>query len=377
MNIEKIILFTYGDATNASTWSNVPYLLTKSLEEKGFEITHVNLASEPKIKLFWNKYIGTFLSFFYKDQQCYYEVSFLNQLINNRKIKKNVNKNKDACFNIFLGYDFYNKWTNVPSLLLCDWSYNIYIKERMKRQPYFFEKYYFNKNSEAIRNADIVVSLFQDYASKMETEHRRKIECYGKNVVNNLSLEIFEEEEILNEKSQSNSLLFIGKIYYREGADRLIRIFKKLKTKYPNLTLDIIGFTKEEYGEEVEGVNFLGYLRKEVEEENILYYRSLKNAKLLVNPSELWAAYSSTVEAMYFYTPVLLPRIQQFIKEFGDNISNGEYIDNFSDENMIKQIEEIIFSDYYRQKCKKSHELVEDYTWDNYTNWLTKLMQKK
>ena len=32
--MKNIIVFTYGDANNPSTWSNVPYLFTTTLEKK-------------------------------------------------------------------------------------------------------------------------------------------------------------------------------------------------------------------------------------------------------------------------------------------------------------------------------------------------------
>ena len=41
--IEEVIFFTYGDSSDASTWSNVPYLFTRTLEKKGITVRRVNL----------------------------------------------------------------------------------------------------------------------------------------------------------------------------------------------------------------------------------------------------------------------------------------------------------------------------------------------
>lgn len=40
---KEVIFFTKGDSADISTWSNVPYFFTRTLEEKGVTVHRVNM----------------------------------------------------------------------------------------------------------------------------------------------------------------------------------------------------------------------------------------------------------------------------------------------------------------------------------------------
>lgn len=54
-------------------------------------------------------------------------------------------------------FDFYNKFSGIPSLLFCDWTYKILVLDRKKRKPYWFEKRFCRQQATAINNAEYVV----------------------------------------------------------------------------------------------------------------------------------------------------------------------------------------------------------------------------
>ena len=47
--MKNIVVFTSGDSSNPSTWSNVPFLLTKSLEKKGYNIIRIDISTKNNI----------------------------------------------------------------------------------------------------------------------------------------------------------------------------------------------------------------------------------------------------------------------------------------------------------------------------------------
>ena len=47
MQVKEVIFFTYGDSSKASTWSNVPFLFTKTLEGKGIKVDRIDLTQTP------------------------------------------------------------------------------------------------------------------------------------------------------------------------------------------------------------------------------------------------------------------------------------------------------------------------------------------
>ena len=41
--MNEITIFTYGDSNKISTWSNVPYFFTTTLEKKGIIVNRINI----------------------------------------------------------------------------------------------------------------------------------------------------------------------------------------------------------------------------------------------------------------------------------------------------------------------------------------------
>jgi hypothetical protein len=48
--MKEIILFTSGDSTNASTWSNVPYLMAKHFELNNIVVNRVDISSNRYVR---------------------------------------------------------------------------------------------------------------------------------------------------------------------------------------------------------------------------------------------------------------------------------------------------------------------------------------
>ena len=50
--MKTILVFTYGDANNPSTWSNVPYLFTNALEKKGINVIKIDISTKQNIFMY-------------------------------------------------------------------------------------------------------------------------------------------------------------------------------------------------------------------------------------------------------------------------------------------------------------------------------------
>ena len=109
-----------------------------------------------------------------------------------------------------------------------------------------------------------------------------------------------------------------------EGAKCLIKAVELIQ-KERKVSLDIIGIQKEKFDYIPEGVNCHGYLDKNNEKDSELYYKLIKNSKVYVNTNPLWAAFSATVEAMYYYNPIITTPYSSFTETFGENIDFGYY----------------------------------------------------
>lgn len=377
---KKIIFISHGDSNDASSWSNIPFLFSKTLEEMGYDLVRVNIEPNAVLNEFWKKYIYRYSNITFPNHQYSFVRSVTNHLISYFKIGKAILKNKDAFYCVFLTYDYHNIFNKIPSLLLSDWTYEMVISQRLKRKPYFFEKWFINYQKNAIVKSELVISLFKDCAEYITQKHHKNVLHLGNNVINDLNFNPLSEENILENKTKSNSILFIGTPKYLTGAKKLLAAFKILQKKHHKLQLNIIGIKEEELFEKdelVENVNCFGYLKKDVQEDNKTYYNLLTNAKVLVNPSEIWAAYSSSIEAMKYFTPVIIKPYEAFVKDFGTENDFGYYLENTDIETIVNAIEKIIFSEHYLDFCKNANNRVKDFTWEKYVEKILSIIEVK
>lgn len=376
MSSKEIIFFTIGDSNNASVWSNVPFCFSKALEQKDFVVHRVNISAPQWVVSFYNLFLRRLIDIFTlrKVHACYASKTHWFKIIAEEKIKKAVIKHSQADYCFFMGYGFYNKWNDIPSLLFSDWTFEMDIEKRGKPGP--LHNRAIRQEKEAIDNSTYVVSMFAECAEEMKKRYpNANIHFLGGNVINSLYNGIIDEDTIISQKEKSEQILFIGrKTTYFEGAKKLIEAFKVLKTRYQYLKLNIIGIDKNDFADLPEDVTCYGFLNKSTEEDRHLYYHLLLNAKVLVNPTPKWGAYSSTIEAMYYYTPVIVSPYETFVNEFGQTIDFGLYNEHYTTEGIAKDIEKVIFSCEYKSFCENAHNRVEKYTWNSYVDKVLNLI---
>lgn len=377
---KKILFVCYGDSTSPKAWSNVPFLFSENLEKQGFEIIRVNIAPNEKYESLWNRYAGKILSRLFHKQEYSFIKTPIHRYLAYQKINKAIRKNHDLYFAVILSFDFYNKFSNTPTLLLHDWTYDMIILDRQKRKPYFFEKWFINYQHEAFTKSELVVSLFKDAQKIISKRHGKKVYHLGSNVVNDINFSKPNLEEILELKRNSHQLLIIGSMKYLLGARKLVQAFRILQKDYPELTLNIVNIPKDRIllEETDRNINFYNYLDKGDPAQNKQYYDLLTNAKILVNPSEIWAAYSSTIECMYYYTPIIIKPYDAFVLDYGEKNDFGAYLMNTDVPIIVECIRSILMmnEDEYMKKCIRAHELVKDQTWENYTKKIVGLMDE-
>lgn len=373
--IKKILFFCEGNSSCASVWSNVAYLLSTNFENKGIEVVRIDTSAPDKwIKLYKNT-IYRFTYRFFPGNACFYTRSWFYMMFVNRIIRKAVCLHKDADYCFFMGYGFYNSYNGIPSLLFGDWTFEMQINDIYKRPILGNEKRHCRQEEKAINHARIVISLFPRCAEKMKSRYiNANILYLGKNVVNSLFRGEINADAIISKKLNSDSVLFIGSSHYREAANMMMSVYSRLKLSNPHLKLNIIGFDSKEFNEIPEGVNCHGYLHKEIDIECRKYYDLLINARVLVNPTPSWAGYSSIIEGMFFYTPIVVSPFPDFVQEFGDRIQFGVYNKEYSVECVCKNLLSIFNNTDYRYMCLFAHEQVKDYTWSNYVDKLISLL---
>lgn len=371
--VKEISLFTVGDAHQLSTWSNVPYLFSKALTEKGIKVNHVNVEESTFLNSIYKYSVFVFLKLISKDTRHTYFRSGLNTLLTRRKIKNAIKNYKSSQVNIFLTFSFssvdLSGTHQKPCVLFGDWTYLYFIKHFLMREPKWFEKKALEREKQNINGSQLVLGLFPLSATFIKTNFHQKNCHYLGNVINaNHVL----NEGLLDKKINSKKIIFIGNRKYLIGAKQLIFAFKQMSLE---AELHLIGLTEADTGERADKLYQYGYLDKGDPEENEKYYQLLSEASLIVNTHEGWGAISSVIEAMYFYTAVITTPYNEFTETFGKEISFGDYLTPGSD--LTKLMDEFVALPAIKktQLMQNAHDRVKDFTWERYSDELIKRIE--
>lgn len=370
--IKELTVFTIGDSRLLRTWSNFPYFLTEALLGKGIKINRVNLRISNFRRRFFKYFFYIFWHKIKRNSTFDYRRSYLHFLHVRTQIKKAVKKYQDTDANIFLTFSFSSyKISNQPSILICDWPYDYYIRHFKEKSPDLFERTSIKKDYQQIAGSDLVVVLFKSILPSMLTKfEERKIKYLDQYVIN--SFHKIDENAELEEKKETRNILFVGSnnYLYIEGAKNLISAFREIKKEYPLAKLLIVGLDKTDFNQLPEGVTCYGYLDKGTQAGSQLYYRLLKETNIYVNTNTKWSGLSTTVEAMYFYVPVIVYPYDEFISLFGREINFGYYCYENTAERIADAIRNVFNEQQYIQMCRNAHLAVRHFTWSSYAGKL-------
>lgn len=369
--IKEVTVFTDGDSRLMSTWSNVPFFFTEALRSMGIIVNRVNITHSVQLEKVYGAIIFRTISQFNKRTSYTYRRSHIHFWATRNKIAKAIKQHHNSDAFIFISFCFSAVGlTNKPIIQFHDWTYEYEFNYFHNRDPDFLERQSIKREDSQIKGADLVFVLFPGVADYMQRRYMDNKVYYLGNVINSLYK---GSEDDINNKDKSNSLLFVGSIKYIDGAKALVASFESLKKDNPLLTLDIVGITQNELEHLPTGVFCHGYLDKGDDSQRNLYYDICKRAKIFINTTPKWGSFSASIEAMYFYTPVIVSPYSEFVQTFGQDIDFGQYCEHNEVEFINEAILSIMNSDRYRNLCLNAHNAVKDFTWDAY---MKKLVQK-
>lgn len=370
--IRELTVFTIGDSRLLKTWSNFPYFLIESLFERGIRINRINLQVSNLQRRFFKYFFYIFWNKISSNSTFDYRRSYLHFSHIKKQIKRAVKEYPDADANIFLTFSFSSyKVSNLPSILICDWPYDHYIRHFKEKSPDLFEKISIKRDYQQIAGSDLVILLFKSILPSMLSMYEdKKIKYLNQYVVN--SLNKIGENEYLTDKKETHNILFVGCNNYLhiEGAKNLVSAFVEIKKKYPLAKLHIVGLNKSDFDQLPDGVTCYGYLDKGTLSGNQLYYSLLRTTNVYVNTNIKWSGLSTTVEAMYFHIPIVVYPYDEFISLFGEEINFGYYCYENTADSITDSIKKIFSEQQYIHMCRNAHLAVKDFTWSSYAGKL-------
>lgn len=363
--IKEVTVFTNGDSQKLTTWSNVPYFFTDTLITKGIKVNRVDISPFLPLQIVYKMTFYAILKLLNRNTTYTYFRSYIHYINVRYRIKRALINYKDSDIFIFLTFSFSSAGlTKKPTILFCDWTYDHYFNYFQNRKPDILERSCIKIEDKQIEHSDLIFVLFPGVLDYMKSRYKNKNIFYIGNIIN--SIHDTTKSRILEEKSISNDLLFIGGKQYIEGAKLLINAYTLLKCEYPDLSLHIVGMQNRDFVKVPDGVHCYGYLDKSKDNERDLYYSLLIKSRLFINTTPKWGAFSATIEAMYFYNPIITTAYDEFVRTFGSNINFGYYYKNNLTASLSALIIKIFENESYETLCINAHNSVKDFTWSSY-----------
>lgn len=377
--LSEICFFSVGDSKNVSTFSGIPFFFSRELENRGVVVNRVNIAPPVLLSRVFNALVKRVVHLFNPHSLYDFSRSWLYDVYVRRCIIKANKKYPNSELALFVTFCANNR-TSTPNVLLGDWTFEYLKKVRSEHGTDLLENIYIRRENKYIEKADLVITLFPHCEIFLDSKFPNiNVKYLGVNVVNNYNHNPIDEKQLICNKKLRKKILFIGRSYYQEGLNLLIDAFDVLRKRGLDLELHIVGFEKHELAPKIHDNMFVyGYLRKDVDEERDMYYKLLSEASMCVNPTSKWAGYSSMIEAMYYYTPIITSPYNDFVKEFGEAIEFGCYYDGTV--NLASLMLEILnrSDEEYMKMCKIAHKMVATHTWGHYVDlFLAEIEQLK
>ncbi len=158
-------------------------------------------------------------------------------------------------------------------------------------------------------------------------------------------------------KRSGKRFLFVGKDFDRKNGPIVVEAFKKVKEKYNDVELFIIG-PKEKHIEN--GINFLGRLTFS---ETTSYFNL---CDYFVMPSLAEAYGLVFIEALSFGLPCIARNAFEMPYLIKDDINGYLLKDSFSTSELVSYMEKLLISDNIKNNVLKSRkEYIQEYNWDS------------
>lgn len=363
----KIFFCTTAPSKNYRSWSNIPYLLQKNLEKRGYKVNNYVMREIEPLKTIFNIPIRLANRIFKSNNTYFYvrtPLHYLTAYLYSRWIGF-ISEKDDVMLVQGFSYPLNNKKNK--QIVIGDWPSEYLFEKFLKRKPNRFEEASIRRENYVIESADAVITLFPNVREYMLQKYKNKnIHCFGNAV--NVDDSVLLPLDVRKKKINSKRIIFVGQSFYVSGAYELIEAARILRENGVECEVDIIGMDYDIIKIKYAWLNVHGYLDKENKEEKKKYYELLANARVFVNTTPGWSGFQALLEAMYFYCPVVV-RTNESIVSYFPNVSEFGLILEEGGPNLESILLECLCDDEkYLHMSEASRRSVESSTWSNLTD---------
>jgi len=370
----KIFFCTTAPSKNYKSWSNIPYLLHKNLEKRGYVVENCVMREVEPLRTVFNLPIRVLNKFFKLGTTYFYvrtPVHFFFTYLYSRFIGL-MSAKQDVMVVQGFSYPLHNGKNR--QIVLGDWPSEYLFEKFLKRRPSRLERKSIDRENAVIEAADAVVTLFPNVREYMLRNYKNQnIYCFG-NVVN-VDDEVALPIDIRERKLKSKRFLFVGQPFYLTGALELISAARNLQQQGHECEVDIIGIDPGLIEAKYGWLTVHGYLDKEKPLGKRKYYELLSDARLFVNTTPGWSGFQALLEAMYFHNPIVV-RPNESLNSYFLNLRTVAHIIEEGGPSLEAILtESLTGSARYKEMSDAARQAVESSTWNNFTTELIGLLK--
>ena len=364
VSVKRLLVVSTEDSTKLRSWSNVPYLFCRNLELQEIELCRLTLKQSVVGSWFVRVLQGVLRLLGGKSTTWTYSRASWYVRRAQGQIDQALKETRaDAVLVLSFSYGP-SLPVDVPLFLFGDWTLGYAIEIQRNRTADKFEQRAIDRELDLIGSADGVFVLFPIAEQYLRQVLPNAKSHYLGNVINAVAE---PSEEDLKQKLRSQTLLFVGKPHYLEGARHLIEAYRSLKPKYPNLSVEIVGMESHFFENLPAGVTCHGYLDKGNDLQRQLYYCLLRSARVFINTTPGWSSFSAMLEALYFYTPTITSRYPEVVETLGRRPNCGTYYEEGL-RPLADLIEDFLAVSDYEGRAIAAHEATKKFTWSCYVS---------
>ena len=375
-------LFTYGDALDLNTWSNLPYyfrraLLARDVRVQPIDLTPSTLALTGIGGL--SDLRARAASLFGHDRATDVFRTKASYWLVHRNVRSAVRQHADADVNVFMTFSFSSyRYSPVPVIHYCDRTYEQHLEDR-GRAVASADRAFIQVERSNLEHAALVLTtsvVCRDFIRARYTAKRVEHLKAGLNVE---PIHI-DAPSLIAQKEASKHILFIGRGAHKRGVDILIDAFTMFNQRQGGTyTLHIVGIGLQELPVRLQtardDIRFYGYLDRTVAEQGQRYDQLMKSARLFVFPTRPGPIAGVIREAQLNCTPVIISGVPGTSERVAHD-SNGIVARTLAPEEFAHHMGALVSDPpRWRRFALNAHLSIRDGTWSASVDRFLQLLQ--
>lgn len=365
-----INLFTYGDALDVNTWSNLPYYFHRALLARDVHVNPINLMpAEPAITLMRRLLALRARAARGLGVELRTDVfrTRAHSWLTNRNIQSAVRQHGDADANVFMTFSFSShRYSAVPVILYCDRTYEQHLEDTGAAVGPG-DRGFIQIERDNIRHAALVLTTSAVCRDFINDRYEVKRVAHLTAGINAEPSEI-DPHALIALKEHATDILFIGRGAHKRGVDILIKAFTVFNRRQRGaFTLHIVGVTPQELPPDLqpprEDIRFYPYLDRTIARDKALYDTLMQSARLFVFPTRPGPIAGVIREAQLNCTPVIISSVHGASERVAHD-TTGILVESLAPEDFAHQMEALVLdTPRWRRLAYNAHLSIKDRTW--------------